>query len=299
VTEFRAVRATLAAFMAHGCAADAPKPDPHYVLGAPYRVGLVWFYPHESYDLDEAGLGVVAKAGHARLTSDGEMFDQTALAAAHSTLQLPAIARITNLENGLQVTVRVNDRGSGDPHRLTEITRRTALLLGVDADAIAHVRLQVLPVESRAAADAVPGAPVLAISAAPRQTVVVAELTALPGMVQPRERVPSRPMVPLSAATEHPAANIAPPLRLPEVVVRTSAQPGQLMVRLDSFSQHQYAVMQQAKVSAAGARIVSVFEGRASRFRVEIGPLRTVSEADAVLDQALAAGIPDARIIVE
>ncbi len=298
MTDFRAVRGMLAAFMAYGCASDAPKPNPHYVLGAPYRVGLVWFYPRESYDLDETGLAVVVKAGHPRLTSDGEVFDQTALAAAHPTLQLPAVARVTNLENGLQVTVRVNDRGSGDPHRLTEITRRTAVLLGVNGDTVARVRFQVLPVESRAAGDGVPGAPALAISAAPRETVVVAELTPLPGMVQPREVGPSRSMVPLRA--EGPvAANVAPPLRLPEVVVRTSARPGQLMVRVDSFSQHQYAAMQQAKLSAAGARIVSVFEGRAPRFRVEIGPLRSVSDADAVLDQALAAGIPDARIIVE
>jgi rare lipoprotein A len=284
--------------MAYGCAADAPTPNPHYVLGAPYRVGLVWFYPRESYDLDETGLAVVTKAGHARLTSDGEVFDQTALAAAHATLQLPAIARITNLDNGLQVTVRVNDRGSGDPHRLTELTRRTAELLGLNADAVGRVRLQVLPVESRAAVEAVPGAPTLAILAAPRETVMVAELTPLAGVVQPRERDLARPMVPLPAERQM-AASVAPPLRLPEVVSRTSARPGELMVRLDDFSRHQYAAMQQAKMSAVGARIVSVNEGREARFRVEISPLRSVPEADAVLDQALAAGIPDARISIQ
>ena len=89
------------------------------------------------------------------------MFDQTALAAAHPTIQLPAIARLTNLENGRQVIVRVNDRGSGDPRRLVEITRRTALLLGVPPGGVARVRLQVLPGESHAAADALPGAPSL------------------------------------------------------------------------------------------------------------------------------------------
>ena len=69
------------------------------------------------------------------LTADGEAFDQSALAAAHQTLQLPAVARLTNLENGLQVMVRINDRGPATPHRLVEVTRRTADAAAVPADA--------------------------------------------------------------------------------------------------------------------------------------------------------------------
>ena len=105
------------------------KPDPHYVLGKPYQVGSAWLYPRESFDLDETGIAAIAPSGPPRLTTDGEVFDQTALAAAHPTIQLPAIARLTNLENGREVTVRVNDRGTGDPHRLVEVTNRTAALL--------------------------------------------------------------------------------------------------------------------------------------------------------------------------
>ena len=187
MTDLRAVCATLAAFVAHGCTTNTPNPDPHYVLGTAYQVGSVWFYPRASEDLDETGLAAIAKDGHARLTTDGEVFDQTALAAAHPTLQLPAIARLTNLENGLQVTVRVNDRGSGDPHRLVEITKRTAVLLGVMTTPSPEVRLQVLPNESRAAADALPGAPRLAMAAAPRETVEVAELPPPAGVAQRQE----------------------------------------------------------------------------------------------------------------
>jgi rare lipoprotein A len=300
VTDLRAVCATLAAFVAHGCTTNTPNPDPHYVLGSGYQVGSVWFYPRASEDLDETGLAAIAKDGHARLTSDGELFDQTALAAAHPTLQLPAIARLTNLENGLQVTVRVNDRGSGNPHRVVEITKRTAVLLGVNDDAVARVRLQVLPNESRAAADALPGAPRLVIAAAPRETVEVAELPPLAGVAQRQEsRAITRGAAPSAMAEQVEATGVTPPLRLPEVVVRTMPQPGQLMVRLDTFSEHRYAAVQQAKMSAVGAAIVPFSEGRAPRFRVEIGPLRDVSSADAVLDRAFASGIPDARIVIE
>lgn len=293
-----AVGVGLAAVVTQGCTQGPPvSPDPHYVLGPPYRVGAVWFYPRDSYDLDETGLATVAKAGHAPMTSDGEVFDQTALAAAHTTLQLPAIARLTNLENGRQVTLRLNDRGTGDPHRLVEITRRTALLLGINGDAVTRVRLQVLPVESRAAADAVPGAPKLAMAAAPRGVVEVAELPPPAGVCQ-RAGQSDIGFVARSSAIE-PAAVTAPPLRMPEVVVQTPPQPGRLMVRLDSFSVYQYAAVQQAKMSSTGAGIVSFSDGRRYQYRVDIGPLSTVSQADAVLDQALASGIPDARIIVE
>ena len=157
------------------------KPDPHYVLAKPYQVGRVWFYPRESYDLDQTGLASVVQGNASRLTTDGEVFDQTALAAAYPTIQLPAIARITNLETGREVTVRLNDQGSGDPHRLVQVTRRTATLLGMPPNGVARVRLQVLPNESRAAADPLPGAPSLALTAAPLGAVQVAELAPPPG----------------------------------------------------------------------------------------------------------------------
>jgi rare lipoprotein A len=273
----------------------APKPDAHYFLGKPYQVGSIWFYPHESFDLNETGLATIAASGSPRLTSDGEVFDQTALAVAHPTLQLPAIARLTNLENGREVIVRVNDRGSGNPHRLVEVTRRTAALLDMPTDGAVRVRLRVLPNESRAAADALPGAPSLAISIAPRGPVEVSELAPPPGVRQANNRprqsaaiaVPERETIP------------APPMRLPEAVTQTPPRPGKLMVRLDTFDNYQYAVVQRAKMGQNVTNIISVFEGRTHRFRVDVGPLPSVAAADAVLDQALASGIPDARIVVD
>ena len=88
-------------------------------------------------------------------------------------------------------------------------------------------------------------------------------------------------------------------MRLPEIVTQTLPRPGWLMVRLDTFEEQQYAAVQRARMGAGVASIVSVFEGRTHRFRVEIGPLPDIARADAVLDQALASGIPDARIVVD
>ncbi len=136
--------AILVALLTGSCQ-HAPPANPHYVLGAPYQAGDAWFYPRESYQKQETGLATVYPPGHAELTADGEAFDQTALAAAHQTLQLPAIGRLTNLENGRQVVVRINDRGPATPHRIMEITRRTAALLGMPNDSVMRVRLEILP----------------------------------------------------------------------------------------------------------------------------------------------------------
>jgi rare lipoprotein A len=271
-----------------------PKPDPHYVLGDAYKAGNVWVYPRESFDLDETGIASIAKHSPQGLTTDGELFDQTALAAAHSTIQLPAIARLTNLENGREVTVRLNDRGSGDPHRLVEVTRRTATLLGMPPSGIARVRLRVLPNESHAAAEAVPGAPSLALIAAPRGAVEVAELTPLPGVRQGR----GRPL-PAPAIASDRAQTPAPPMRLPEAITQAPPHNGKLMVRLDTFDSYQYASVQRAKMDWAGAQILPVSKGRSRRFVVQVGPLPDVAAADAVLDRALTSGIPDARIVVD
>jgi rare lipoprotein A len=291
----RAIYVSSLALVAHGCT-EAPKPALHYVLGPSYQAGTLWYYPRESYDLDETGLAAVMKGSHTPLTTDGEVFDKTALAASHPTLQLPAIARVTNLDNGLQVTVRVNDRGSGDPHRLLELTPHAATLLGMQADGVAPIRLQVLQVESRTATEGLPGAPTLAMTAAPRDAVSSTELLPPEGV---RQGKPSKLAANAKVAEPVEAAAVPTPMRLPDAVVQTVPRPGRMMVRLDTFDSPRYAATQQAKMSSAGARIVPSYNGRRRQYRVEIGPFQTVSQADAVLDQALARGIPDARIVVD
>jgi rare lipoprotein A len=282
------------AVLLYACA-PVLKPDPHYVLGKPYQAGAVWHYPVESFDLDETGLATVRRDSGARLTADGELFDQGVLAGAHGTIQLPAIARLTNLENGLATTVRLNDRGTGNPHRLVEITRRTAVLLRIRPDVPTRVRLQVLPVESHAAVEAIPGAPRLDLVAAPRGGVEVAALPPPPGVREGGGRRLSA----VAAVGPQAVAAAAPAMRLAEELTQTEARPGRLMVRLDTFDEYRYAAAQHAKMASAGAVIVSVVHGRSHQFRVEIGPVADVARADAVLDQALASGIPDARIIID
>lgn len=279
-----------------GCMPRPPivVPDPHFVLGPAYQAGGVWHYPRENYDLYETGLAQATEAGHPSLTSDGERYDPTAMAAAHPTLQLPAIARVSNMETGRSVLVRVNDRGTGNPGRLIEMTPRVAALLGVPADGVARVQVQVLAAESHAADEAMSGAPRLALEPAPRDAVEVSELPPLPGSRQGQGHALAGPR-----AAEAEVATAMLPLRLPEAVTQGTPNPGRLWVRFGSFEEYQYAAILHARVIGLRPRVERVIEGRAPLFRVESGPFDDVRQADAALDQALAAGIPDARIVVE
>jgi peptidoglycan lytic transglycosylase len=284
--------ALLLALFAASCHRPPPT-NPHYVLGAPYQAGGVWYYPREMYEGQETGLAAVYPSDHADLTADGEAFDQTALAAAHQTVQLPAIVRLTNLENGLQTVVRINDRGPVTPHRVVEVTRRTATLLRFQPDAAVRVRLEVLPAESHAAVEAMPDAPQLELAAAPRGEV---EQTDLP---PPGSTELARPTARAAQPQEQRAAVAEETLRLPEVLLQGAPDPGQLFVRLGTFQSYEYANIQRARVGGLGASIVTIGDGRRHVYRVTIGPLSTVARADMVLDQVLRSGVTDARIVVE
>lgn len=277
-----------------GCQRVAPPAaNPHYVLERPYQSGGTWWYPRESLDLDETGLAAVYPDDHAPLTTDGEVFGQGALAAAHATLQLPAIARLTNLETGRSVLVRINDRGTPTPRRLVQVTRRVAVLLGMPAEGVAQIRLTVLPGPSEAAEQHVAGAPRLPITAAPLGEVSSDSLPPPPGARQENGHAL------LAIAAQPVAAAPEAPERLPEIVTQGMPQPGRLWVRLDTFQSYQYAAIEQARLAGLAPRIERIFDGRAQSYRVMIGPLGSVAEADVTVDQAVRAGIVDARIVVE
>jgi rare lipoprotein A len=81
-----------------------------------------------------------AHAGHK--TASGELFDPNAMTAAHRTLPMGAMVRVTNIENGRTVTVRINDRGPTDESRIIDLSRAAADALGFRENGIARVKLQ-------------------------------------------------------------------------------------------------------------------------------------------------------------
>ncbi|MBI3962176.1 MAG: septal ring lytic transglycosylase RlpA family protein, partial [Deinococcus sp.] len=79
-----------------------------------------------------------------QLTASGEVYNSRLLTAAHRTLPFDSLVRVTNLTNGAQVIVRINDRGPFIPGRDIDLSRRAAEILGFVATGTAQVRLEVL-----------------------------------------------------------------------------------------------------------------------------------------------------------
>ena len=81
---------------------------------------------------------------HGRRTSSGETYDMFKLTAAHRTLPIPTYVRVTNLENGRQTLVRVNDRGPFHDDRVLDLSYAAAVKLGFSDRGTARVRVEAL-----------------------------------------------------------------------------------------------------------------------------------------------------------
>jgi len=310
MTAGRRVPALAAAFAALFAEASCVRPAPpalpgelRYVLGEPYALGGVWSYPREEYGLAESGLAaVLPDARRGQRTADGEIYDPSALTAAHRTLQLPVVLRVWNLDTGRELRVRVNDRGPEQPGRVVGRSRRAAELLGARPGEPTRVRIAVEPEMSRATAEGLPGAegPRLAIATAP-VAVVERELLAPP----PGARVGAGPVsggalrVPVgfeSAAARARPPRLPQPLRLPEEVVERGGIPSRLSVDAGTFHQRDLAERRAANV---GGQVEPVGSGRHPQFRVRSGPYATAAAVDRALEAAFRRGIPDATIVLD
>jgi rare lipoprotein A len=111
-------------------------------IGKPYRVRGKWYTP-----ADQPGYSRTGKASwygdafHGRLTANGEIYDMNHLTAAHPTLPLPSYARVTNVENGHSVIVRINDRGPYAHGRVIDLSKRAAHVLGTKAQGVGQVKV--------------------------------------------------------------------------------------------------------------------------------------------------------------
>lgn len=83
---------------------------------------------------------------HGGPTASGERFDQNAMTAAHKTLPMGSVVRVTNLKNDRQVTVRINDRGPYARGRIIDVSRAAARVLRMIEDGVVPVVVEVLEV---------------------------------------------------------------------------------------------------------------------------------------------------------
>ncbi|MCW5760150.1 MAG: septal ring lytic transglycosylase RlpA family protein, partial [Phenylobacterium sp.] len=112
-------------------------------IGKPYQVGGIWYVPREQPDYDQVGVASwYGDAFHLKATANGETFDMNTVSAAHTTLPLPSMVEVTNLDNGRKLVVRVNDRGPFVDNRIIDLSREAARQLGMDRAGLANVRVR-------------------------------------------------------------------------------------------------------------------------------------------------------------
>ena len=120
-----------------------PKGGGRAVVGKPYKVAGKTYRPKRDPDYEKVGLSSwYGPTFHGRLTANGEVFDKKSLTAAHTTFPLPSYAKVTNLENGRSIVVRVNDRGPFHGNREIDVSERVATLLGYKDKGVAKVKVE-------------------------------------------------------------------------------------------------------------------------------------------------------------
>jgi rare lipoprotein A len=256
-----------------------------YHIGNPYQVAGRTYTPREQPGYDKTGLASwYGEAFHRRKTSNGEWFDMNTLTAAHPTLPIPSYAMVTNLENGNQVVVRINDRGPFVDTRVIDVSKRAADALGYRNKGIAKVRVRLIGpapiVDSNehmlAMNDALNNGASLSQIASMSENSDVQVASA-----EPRQEFADAPVE---------QVNYEPPADEPAN--------GGYVVRVAVFHDLENAKSAYESLLGFGpTQIIKAVGANGPLYRVQMGPLDNESDAQAALQTAIASGFEDARVV--
>lgn len=281
---------------------SAPVQIGSYKIGNPYQVAGAWYHPREDLNYNETGIASWYGPGfHGRQTANGERYDQNDLTAAHPTLPMPSLVRVTNLENGRSVDLRVNDRGPFSKSRIIDVSHRAAQLLGFHRQGTAKVRVKILRDES------------LQLAAIARGEVLPPAPGTLPTPgVQLAEAPTQAPSQPQAAAAESvneiqkealaPAAVPAQPRSpMPDGLIHMEEpQATNVFVQAGAFTDYHNASELAAQLEPHGyVQIEPAAVSGQSFFRVRIGPVESVDEADLLLARLISDGYANSHVVVQ
>jgi rare lipoprotein A len=329
-------------------------------IGKPYDIDGRTYVPAHDPDYTEEGMASWYGPGfHGRSTANGERFDQHALTAAHRTLPMPSMVKVTNLENGEVAMLKVNDRGPFKKDRIIDLSKASAEKLGVIGKGTALVRVEYLPAETKLLiADLIKNNQLQAtqdtlnmlamnnlldeqdvenaipqpsgyslvssanaaepVSPVPQflQNNAVSERAPLPAVASrdlatsPETRMAGLQEQtsgdgPLYQPIEAPAT---PPMQTPQVpayeretVVASTTDPSipaGIFIQAGSFSQAQNAHDLSQRLTPVGRTVVKPVEinGR-TWYRVQVGPLTSMSTAHSAMQDLEGMGIHNARVV--
>ncbi|MBO4746194.1 MAG: septal ring lytic transglycosylase RlpA family protein [Alphaproteobacteria bacterium] len=131
-------------------------PAPRYYIGNAYKVEDVQYIPTEDFTYNQTGMaGIIPTELNGTKTSNGETYNMNQMVATSKTLPLPTIVKVTNLENGEDVIVRVNNRGPFVNTRVMDLSPAAAQKIGLTNQS--KIQIQVLPEQSIAVKNATIG----------------------------------------------------------------------------------------------------------------------------------------------
>lgn len=274
------------------------KAAPRYKIGNPYKVAGVWYYPERDLSYDETGIGSWYGDEFAgRLTANGEIFDPNMVTAAHKTLPMPSVVRVTNLDNGKSLVVRVNDRGPFVAGRIIDLSREAARLIGYKDAGIARVRVQLLAeqslrLEQQAKEGKFPDIVGGVAEPMPEITTVEQPEVSFTAVSKTRD-------TDYAANEEQSAIDLLSRSRVGEVIDVVPVQTS-IWVQIGAFHAQSNAANVLTRVSETGAGEVAPIERNGQTlYRVRIGPINDVAMADDVLNNVFKLGFSGARIVVD
>lgn len=143
-----------------GCAKRTPTPPlepqitsptpPGLRSQKPYKINGVWYYPLPSAEgyVEEGVASWYGSDFHGKPTACGEPYNMNAMTAAHKTLPLGTYVKVTHIEDGNSIIVRVNDRGPFVAGRVIDLSQKASQKLGIKRKGVAHVRVEAVEVAS-------------------------------------------------------------------------------------------------------------------------------------------------------
>lgn len=271
------------------------EPAKQYKVGKPYQIEGKTYYPREDWDYVEIGSASwYGDEFDGRPTANGEKFDKDALTAAHRTLPMPSLVRVTNLENGRTAILRVNDRGPFSRGRIIDVSHQAARVLGFDGKGTAKVKVELLADESKDIATRSGGQ----ITEQPRDTRYETgfrpEGRFKSALIQPVEAAELPQPIELSKSAADSGASIS---SLPPGPV---LQSNGVYIQAGAFASEQNAQKLSQSLSPLGStNIVPLQKAGKTLYRVRLGPLKNVDEAHLLLDKMSAKGVSSAKIITE
>lgn len=261
-----------------------------YKVGSPYQVAGVWYSPKEEPGYDQQGLATWYGAEHhLKPTANGEIFDKYALSAAHTTLPLPSIVEVTNLENGKSVQVRVNDRGPFHDGGLIDLSQAAAQQLGFEQQGRTSVRVRYVGPAPLGAPDAglryagyTPSTPTDQMPSGPTPYV---GLNPSPG---------TAPLPPAVGSSALPPLNVTTPVATP-----SSGTGLAYRVQAGAFADPANA---QRVVNQLGGGVTATVEpyqraDGVTLYRVMVQGTPDEAEAWALRDRVAASGFAEARVV--